>query len=201
MAEGRSGGEDARLSQHLVAVPPSQIFRPARNTAKPLVSGVQRATVVATPPDAYGRVRVRFHWQRSRGARAQSTAWLRMVQPLVSPGAALHGLLRPRPSQAVLVLFDEGDPTVRSPPASSTTTSSAARRAGRGARPRPSRRDSARAPPLRLASLGAPGPKDHRAGRGYDLAVVRHEPIVNLTHAQRRGDGPWRPAGCTTSLD
>lgn len=69
-----------------------------------MISGVQSATVSAVEEGGFGRVRVRFHWDRS--LEAENGAWLRVVQP-VSGGSSPR---RPRVGQEVLVAFREGDP-------------------------------------------------------------------------------------------
>ena len=53
-------------------IPAGTLFRPARLTPRPVVHGPQTATVIGEqdPPqeeiwcDKYGRVKVRFHWDR-----------------------------------------------------------------------------------------------------------------------------------------
>jgi len=89
-------------------------YRPPRRTPKPRILGVQTATVTGPPgeeihADEFGRVRVRFHWDRKAGALADRTSsWLRVSQPWAGAGFGWTAL--PRVGQEVLVTFFEGDP-------------------------------------------------------------------------------------------
>jgi type VI secretion system secreted protein VgrG len=85
-------------------------FRSARCvTPRPVIQGMQTA-VVACPSgeevetDAYGRVKVRFHWEREE----KSSCWVRVGQ--VWAGAGFGAMFIPRRRQEVLVNFLEGDP-------------------------------------------------------------------------------------------
>jgi type VI secretion system secreted protein VgrG len=111
-------------------------FRPPRVTPKPVVQGPQTAIVVndegtmeartkytsgeggqiddETWVDEFGRVRVRFHWERAHdGERADdddyyNSAWLRVSQAWAGQGwGAMH---LPHVGQEVIVDFLEGDP-------------------------------------------------------------------------------------------
>lgn len=88
----------------VTAIPATRRYRPSRVTPKPMVQGVQSATVSEVEPGSFGRVRVRFQWDRS--SRPENGAWLRVVQPLSEASA----VLRPAVGQEVLVAFLEGDP-------------------------------------------------------------------------------------------
>lgn len=60
-------------------------------------SGTQTATVVGTDGeeiriDAYGRVKVRFHWDRHGRDDERSSAWLRVMSPAAGPR---QGMCRP----------------------------------------------------------------------------------------------------------
>ena len=58
--------------------------------------------------DAYGRVKVQFHWDR-RGTRdGKSSCWVRVAE--VWAGARFGALHLPRIGQEVIVEFLEGDP-------------------------------------------------------------------------------------------
>jgi len=88
-------------------------FRPARSARKPIVQGVQTAIVVGPEneeiwTDEYGRVKVKFHWDRAPGANEASSCWVRVSQ--LWAGAGFGGLHTPRIGQEVIVEFLEGDP-------------------------------------------------------------------------------------------
>jgi type VI secretion system secreted protein VgrG len=106
-----------------------QQFRPARQTARPIVQGPQTAIVVGdkkTQPDAtevctdeYARVRVRFFWERLGGERTTDktdaekknedlTCWVRVSQ--VWAGSQWGAIHIPRIGQEVIVDFLEGNP-------------------------------------------------------------------------------------------
>jgi type VI secretion system secreted protein VgrG len=97
----------------IVAVPAGEPFRPAPVTPKPLVYGLESATVVGPGTDdihtdEYGRVRVHFHWDRESGRNEASSCWIPTNQPWA--GAGFGGTVIPRVGQEVLVEFLGGDP-------------------------------------------------------------------------------------------
>jgi hypothetical protein len=88
-------------------------YKPQLRMRKPKISGLQSAIVVGPPgqeiyTDEFGRVRVRFHWDREGDFDDNRTCWLRVSQDWAGP---MYGGLRlPRIDQEVLVDFLEGDP-------------------------------------------------------------------------------------------
>lgn len=79
---------------------------------KPLAQ-VQTATVVGPFgremwTDAFGRVKLRFHWHRDDPANETSSCWVRVLEPWA--GAEYGGVHVPRIGQEVLVDFIGGDP-------------------------------------------------------------------------------------------
>jgi type VI secretion system secreted protein VgrG len=98
-----------------VVAPTDYAFRPERLARKPFVQGPQ--TAVITGPageqiytDNYGRVKVRFHWDRNPGGDADqdSSCWLRVSQFWAS---GIGGAIQiPRVGEEVIVDFLEGDP-------------------------------------------------------------------------------------------
>lgn len=79
---------------------------------KPLAD-VQTATVVGPFgremwTDAFGRVKLRFHWHRDDPANETSSCWVRVLEPWA--GAEYGGVHVPRIGQEVLVDFIGGDP-------------------------------------------------------------------------------------------
>jgi type VI secretion system secreted protein VgrG len=89
------------------------VFKPIEQTPKPVIHGLQTAVVVDESSsgnteeiwaDKYGRVRARFHWDRS----GKYACWLRVVQPWA--GKAWGHQWLPRVGDEVAVSFLEGDP-------------------------------------------------------------------------------------------
>lgn len=95
------------------AIPSKTIFRPARNTPKPLVKGPQTAVVVGKSgeeiwTDEFGRVKVQFHWDRHGNSDENSSTWVRVSQ--IHAGKGFGGIDLPRMGDEVIVEFLEGDP-------------------------------------------------------------------------------------------
>ncbi|MCB9926127.1 MAG: type VI secretion system tip protein VgrG [Planctomycetaceae bacterium] len=94
-------------------IPDSVVFRPARITPKPLVSGLQTAVVVGPKgeeiyTDSFGRIKVQFHWDREGKRDENSSCWMRCMQP--SAGRQWGTVFIPRIGQEVVIDFLEGDP-------------------------------------------------------------------------------------------
>ena len=94
-------------------IPASAPYRHLRVTPKPLISGMQTATVVGPPGeemfcDKYGRAKVQFHWDREGKKNANSSCWLRVSQ--VWAGKGWGSFFWPRIGHEVVVTFEEGDP-------------------------------------------------------------------------------------------
>jgi type VI secretion system secreted protein VgrG len=88
-------------------------YRPALRTPKPRAVGLQTAIVVGPPgkeihTDEFGRVRVRFHWDREGASDDSATCWLRVSQQWA--GAGFGWLLVPRVGHEVIVDYFGGDP-------------------------------------------------------------------------------------------
>jgi type VI secretion system secreted protein VgrG len=88
-------------------------YRPARKTPKPIIHGLQSATVVGPKgqeihTDEFGRVRVQFPWDREGKNDEHSSCWIRVNQGW--GGAGFGNVTLPRIGQEVLVAFLEGDP-------------------------------------------------------------------------------------------
>lgn len=109
---GESGASDS-YSCSFVAIDAKHQFRPARVTPKPIVSGCQTAFVVGKPgeeidPDEFGRVKVKFHWDRDAKGDHTSSCWMRVSQTVA--GKRWGAIHIPRIGQEVIVEFLEGDP-------------------------------------------------------------------------------------------
>ncbi|MEG5263413.1 type VI secretion system tip protein TssI/VgrG [Pseudomonas sp. JDS28PS106] len=100
-------------SNQFSAVPGDAPFRPALRHPKPRILGSQ--TAVVTGPkgeeihcDAYGRVRVRFHWDRDTHETGATSCWLRVASGWAGNGYGAVAI--PRVGMEVLVTFLESDP-------------------------------------------------------------------------------------------
>lgn len=98
--------------EELLCIPANVRFRPAIPD-RPCVSGVHTAMVVGPAGeeihcDKYGRVRVRFHWDRRTDRKGDDSCWIRVSQPW--GGNAYGGMFMPRVGQEVVVNFIDGDP-------------------------------------------------------------------------------------------
>lgn len=94
-------------------IPADVIFRPARSTPKPVVSGIQTAVVVGPSGeeiycDKYGRVKVQFHWDREGKKDEESSCWIRVANNIAGKKWGFMSI--PRIGQEVVVDFLEGDP-------------------------------------------------------------------------------------------
>ena len=94
-------------------IPDALRFRPQRVTPKPVIAGMQTATVVGPKGeeifvDKYGRVKVQFHWDREGKLDANSSCWVRVAQ--VWAGKGWGAFFWPRIGHEVVVTFEEGDP-------------------------------------------------------------------------------------------
>lgn len=108
-----AGGSECTYSCGFTAIDCSQPFRSPRTTAKPSISGPQTAIVVGPSSeeihtDKYGRVKVKFHWDRYSKADENSSCWIRVAQ--VWAGKKWGAMYVPRIGQEVIVEFLEGDP-------------------------------------------------------------------------------------------
>ncbi|MCC6264289.1 MAG: type VI secretion system tip protein VgrG [Bryobacterales bacterium] len=112
-SDSGEGSLRAHYRNEFMATPLRTIFRPARVTPRPAIHGTQSATVVGPRgeeihTDEYGRVKVRFHWDREVTREGESSCWLRVSQAWA--GKNWGALSIPRIGQEVLVSFLEGDP-------------------------------------------------------------------------------------------
>jgi type VI secretion system VgrG family protein len=106
---GAAGGEKEPCVMSFSAISENVQFRSARATPKPVVAGPETAIVVGLDKheietDKYGRIRVRFHWDRQE----RSSCWLRVVQTWA--GTNWGTMFIPRVGQEVVVEFLGGDP-------------------------------------------------------------------------------------------
>jgi type VI secretion system secreted protein VgrG len=116
IAEGSSTIDGETVDTYhvmLKAIPADIPYRLQRMTARPLIRGPQTARVVGSTgdeitTDQYGRVKVKFHWDRSDTQDDQRTCWIRVAQG--AAGAGWGNMFIPRVGQEVVVEFLEGNP-------------------------------------------------------------------------------------------
>jgi type VI secretion system secreted protein VgrG len=95
------------------ATPWQAVYRPPLKHPRPTIIGSQTATVTGPAGedvhcDAYGRVKVRFHWDRLDQADDRSSCWVRVASGWAGDG--FGAMMIPRVGMEVLVTFLEGDP-------------------------------------------------------------------------------------------
>jgi type VI secretion system secreted protein VgrG len=110
-----SAAEPAGYDCRMTVLPSTQQFRPARITPEPRMNGPQTAVVVTHNDDditcdEFGRIKVRFHWDREHKGKNDENAscFIRVAQAWA--GAKWGAIFLPRVGQEVLVHFLEGDP-------------------------------------------------------------------------------------------
>jgi type VI secretion system secreted protein VgrG len=108
-----SGGSSDVFRASLEVIDATAAFRPALSIPRPVVEGPQTALVVGRAgeeiwTDDYGRVKVKFHWDRESKSDENSSCWIRVSQAWAGDG--FGGIHIPRIGQEVIVDFLEGDP-------------------------------------------------------------------------------------------
>jgi len=112
--EAQSGsGAGLSYSNHFLAIPSTVTYRSLKSIQKPCVKGLQTATVIGRKDeeidtDDWGRVKVRFHWDRRETEDENSSCWIRPAQAWGGGGWGAQFI--PRVGDEVLVAFLEGDP-------------------------------------------------------------------------------------------
>ncbi|HEX3718434.1 MAG TPA: type VI secretion system tip protein TssI/VgrG [Verrucomicrobiae bacterium] len=111
--ESQKGAGKEFYSCSFSALPVTEIFRPARITPKPLIQGPQTAIIVGAKgdeicTDQYGRVKLKFHWDRYSNSDDKSSCFIRVSQAWA--GKKWGAICLPRVGQEVIVEFLEGDP-------------------------------------------------------------------------------------------
>ncbi len=95
------------------AIPSDTLFRPPLLTPRPSADGPETATVTGPSGeviyvDEHGRVKVRFHWDRSPDDPGKTSCWMRVSHH--SAGEGFGNVVLPRVGQEVVVDFLDGDP-------------------------------------------------------------------------------------------
>ena len=111
-AHAKTANGAVTYTNDFVSIPSGLPYRPRRATPKPFIQGVQTAVVVGPAgeeifTDKYGRVKVKFYWDRRGSADENSSCWIRVAHPTLNPGAPPQP---PRIGSEVVVAFEEGDP-------------------------------------------------------------------------------------------
>lgn len=106
-------GGHGRYSNSFEAFPSSVPFRPPCVTRKPKIQGAHTAKVVGKSgeeifTDKYGRVKVKFPWDRVGKPDETASCWIRVAQSWAGKG--FGAMFIPRIGQEVLVTFLDGDP-------------------------------------------------------------------------------------------
>ncbi|MCK1968473.1 type VI secretion system tip protein VgrG [Franconibacter sp. IITDAS19] len=109
-----SGADGATVHRtDFTVIPSSVVFRPAQATPWPRTYGPQTARVVGPQgesiwTDKYGRVKVKFHWDRLAKGDDTSSCWVRVSSAWAGQGYG--GVQIPRVGDEVVVDFINGDP-------------------------------------------------------------------------------------------
>jgi type VI secretion system secreted protein VgrG len=108
-----SGGEDALHRIDLAVIPAATPFRCAQRTPWPRTHGPQTARVVGPQgesiwTDRYGRIKVKFHWDRLAKGDDTSSCWVRVSSAWAGQG--FGGVQIPRVGDEVVIDFINGDP-------------------------------------------------------------------------------------------
>lgn len=106
-------GTESMYLNDFECIPRTVQYRPGRETPEPFLASVQTAKVVGPPGeeihvDNYGRVKVRFQWDREPDNGEHHSCWIRVSQLHAGPG--FGGISIPRVGEEVIVSFIEGDP-------------------------------------------------------------------------------------------
>jgi type VI secretion system secreted protein VgrG len=113
-AEAHRSGEDREPRRVAIeAVASDTLYRPPLLAPKPYATGPETATVTGPTGeviyvDEYGRVKVRFHWDRSPDDPGKTSCWMRVSHHAAGDGFGNVDL--PRVGQEVIIDFLDGDP-------------------------------------------------------------------------------------------
>lgn len=110
---GSDAGSTTAYSGNYVLQQTTRPFKAPAITHNPLITGPQTALVVGPAgeeihTDKYGRIKLKFHWDRRAPGDDKSSRWVRVAQ--LWSGKAWGGIIIPRIGMEVVVEFIEGDP-------------------------------------------------------------------------------------------
>ncbi|TWT38382.1 type VI secretion system Vgr family protein [Blastopirellula retiformator] len=105
-------GTDLHYENQMLCQPKSVQFRPQLVTPRPKIQGMQSARVVGPEKeeifiDKYGRIKVKFAWDRSDIENENASCWIRVGQ--VWAGPRWGAFFWPRIGHEVIVAFEDGD--------------------------------------------------------------------------------------------
>ncbi|MCB9596653.1 MAG: type VI secretion system tip protein VgrG [Sandaracinaceae bacterium] len=105
-----SPATEAQYVSSFTAMPRDLAYKPPRSTPRPKVYGVESAVVTGPPGeeihvDAFGRIKVRFYWDREHPVDDTASCWIR-VQQLNNAGT----MILPRVGWEMGIVFLDGDP-------------------------------------------------------------------------------------------
>lgn len=109
-----SGGDSQTIHRvDFTVIPSSVTYRPAQTAPWPRTYGPQTAKVVGPKgesiwTDKYGRIKVKFHWDRLAKGDDTSSCWVRVSSAWAGQG--FGGVQIPRVGDEVVVDFINGDP-------------------------------------------------------------------------------------------
>ena len=108
-----SGGAVEQYAATLDLVLANRVWMPLPRHQRPVIPGMQSARITGPKAeqihcDKYGRVKVKFRWDRAEEDDDSSSCWLRVAQS--AAGAWGGTWFLPRVGDEVLVAFLEGDP-------------------------------------------------------------------------------------------
>lgn len=109
----QAGSGEFSYYNSFVVIPSDVTFRPQLVSEKPIITGVQTATVVGPEgkeiyTDKNGQIAIQFHWDRLGQRNARSSCMIRVAQSWGGLGRGSQFI--PRIGDEVLVEFAEGDP-------------------------------------------------------------------------------------------
>ena len=107
--------EDSQDAYRIVfdGIPKAVQFRAPKVTPWPSISGLHTAIVVGPAgeeihTDKYGRIKVKFHWDRIGKKDEKASCWVRTVMPWTGKNWGMIAI--PRIGQEVVIQFEEGNP-------------------------------------------------------------------------------------------
>lgn len=108
-----SDNQNSLYQTDFTVIPATTPYRPEQKTAWPRTYGPQTARVVGPAgesiwTDQYGRVKVKFHWDREAKGDDTSSCWIRVSSAWAGQG--FGGVQIPRVGDEVVVDFIDGDP-------------------------------------------------------------------------------------------
>ncbi|WP_442801765.1 type VI secretion system Vgr family protein [Serratia rubidaea] len=108
-----SGGDEAVHRIDMTVIPADTPYRSPQRTPWPRTHGPQTARVVGPQgesiwTDKYGRIKVKFHWDRQAKGDETSSGWVRVSSAWAGQG--FGGVQIPRVGDEVVIDFINGDP-------------------------------------------------------------------------------------------